>query len=205
MRKHWQYLKYIIRHKWYVFLACRKLKVPLWQSIIHDWSKFLPNEWFAFVHYFHGNPKIGDIVMVNCIDGFGGKAKILKDDGDSGSKYFVRMLDEEMGEKQEFRAHDIEINNLNISLENFDQAWNRHQKRNKHHWQYWVLIYDDGSIHPLPMPDRYIREMVADWVGAGRAITGKIDVAYWYWKNQSSMKLSLVTRSKVQSLVKEFE
>jgi hypothetical protein len=45
----------------------------------------------------------------------------------------------------------------------FDSAWNIHQKRNKHHWQYWVLIMDNGSIEALDIPEKYIKEMLCDW------------------------------------------
>ncbi len=30
------------------------------------------------------------------------------------------------------------------------------------------------------MPDKYMREMLADWRGAGRAITGKDNTKEWY-------------------------
>gem|GEM_PF-5663282 len=46
-------------------------------------------------------------------------------------------------------------------------AWLVHQKRNRHHWQWWVLYGDRAQPTILPMPDRYIREMVADWRGPG--------------------------------------
>jgi hypothetical protein len=51
----------------------------------------------------------------------------------------------------------------------FDYAWLLHQKRNKHHWQWWCLPEDDGGIKVLEMPPRYLREMLADWRGAGMA------------------------------------
>src|SRR6185369_1414267 len=55
----------------------------------------------------------------------------------------------------------------------FNMAWNAHQKKNKHHWQYWLLTYDRGETIALPMPEKYILEMAGDWLGAGRAITGR--------------------------------
>lgn len=45
----------------------------------------------------------------------------------------------------------------------FDLARNYHQKRNKHHWQYWVLIMDSGEVKALDMPEKYIKEMLCDW------------------------------------------
>jgi len=57
MRAHWAYLKYVLRHKWFVLLECIKLGVPLWRAIIHDWSKFLPDEWFPYVEWFYTERK----------------------------------------------------------------------------------------------------------------------------------------------------
>lgn len=71
----------------------------------------------------------------------------------------------------------------------FTIAWNLHQKRNPHHWQFWLVTQDSGETFPLPMPDRYRREMLADWIGAGRAITGKYDVAQWWQKNRARIRL----------------
>jgi len=65
----------------------------------------------------------------------------------------------------------------------FSYAWNHHQKTNKHHWEYWVPVtgcirggYKD--LQPLPMPKKYILEMVADWCGASKAYEKK-----WPWEN----------------------
>lgn len=54
MIQHWLYLKYLIRHKWYVALACFK-KGLYWQGIIHDFSKFLPCEWIPYANHFYGD------------------------------------------------------------------------------------------------------------------------------------------------------
>lgn len=54
MRQHWQYLNYVLRHKWYVFLECLLTGVPLWTAIFHDWDKFLPSEWIPYSRYFYG-------------------------------------------------------------------------------------------------------------------------------------------------------
>lgn len=54
MMPHLRYLWYVLRHKWYVFQAGRVLKVPVWQLLMHDLSKFTPAEWFPYVAYFYG-------------------------------------------------------------------------------------------------------------------------------------------------------
>ena len=48
------------------------------------------------------------------------------------------------------------------------------------------------------MPDRYRREMLADWVGAGQAITGRIEALTWYRKNKNNMVLHDDTRSELE-------
>lgn len=56
--------------------------------------------------------------------------------------------------------------------EAFDQAWLLHQKRNKHHWQYYVLLGDSDPIKALRMPDSVVKQMACDWEGASKAIRG---------------------------------
>jgi hypothetical protein len=86
----------------------------------------------------------------------------------------------------------------------FDYAWNAHQKLNGHHWQHWVLYRDDGSIETLPMPDRHRREMLADWIGAGRTYDPKWTPAStrdWYLKERYNMELHPITRRWVESML----
>jgi len=83
----------------------------------------------------------------------------------------------------------------------FDVAWLHHQHRNHHHWQRWLLTLDsarsDGKLLPLPMPDRYRREMLADWRGAGRAY-GNPDTRGWYLANRDKMQLHPDTRQWIE-------
>lgn len=165
MRKHAKYLSYVIRHKWFVFIACCRLGIPL-AGLIHDWSKFLPSEWFPYVENFYGTRK-----STEALDAIGefGCAELAP------YGYFV-------GDR-------------------FNVAWNHHQKRNPHHWQYWLITMDNGETFPLPMPDRYRREMLADWIGAGRAITGRYDVASWYAKNRDRILLRSETRAWIDERI----
>lgn len=54
MLRHYYYLRYVLRHKWFVFLAGYG-SVPVWRLIIHDWTKFLPREWLPYARCFR-NP-----------------------------------------------------------------------------------------------------------------------------------------------------
>lgn len=80
----------------------------------------------------------------------------------------------------------------------FDAAWLHHQHLNPHHWQHWVLREDSGGVKLIEMPQRLHREMLADWMGAGRAITRRWDVAEWYAKNTAKIMLHPETRKNVE-------
>jgi len=71
----------------------------------------------------------------------------------------------------------------------FDFAWLLHQKRNKHHWQYWILREDDGDTKIFEITNKYTKEMICDWDGAGMAISGKNNTEEWYLKNRDKMQL----------------
>jgi len=84
--------------------------------------------------------------------------------------------------------------------EAFSYAWNRHQKRGLHHWQAWLITWDNGGTEALKMPTRYMREMVADWKGAGRAL-GQPDTLGWYESKRDAMILHHDTRIQVEQLL----
>lgn len=87
--------------------------------------------------------------------------------------------------------------------EGFASAWLHHQNCNPHHWEYWITRSDhshggskaEGGC--LPMPLIYVREMVADWMGASKAYTGSWDMAEWLDKNLDKMRLHSATRRLV--------
>lgn len=139
VNRHIEYGKYVLRHKWYVFLAGLKLHLPLLIILFHDWDKFLPDEWLPYACTFYNK---------------------------DGSKRYQEFPD-------------------------FSLAWNAHQKRNKHHWQYWLLTWDRGETESLPMPDVYRREMLADWMGAGKAL-GKPLVWEWYYADSQAKMRELL-------------
>jgi hypothetical protein len=165
VRPHLEYASYVARHKWFVFRAGLKTGAPLWRLLIHDWSKFSPAEWSAYVESFYKplDPSIG------------------RGEGAAGVALDKRL-------KAERKAR-------------FNAAWLHHQHRNPHHWQHWLLREDDGPTLVLEMPESLIREMVADWMGAGRAITGKWEVASWYAANAHKIVLAPETREAVEKLI----
>jgi hypothetical protein len=153
-KQHLAYLRYVLRHKYYVFRAALIVGgIPFWRVIIHDWDKFLPDEWRPYVETFY-EP--------------------------DGSKRYK--------ESPAFAA-----------------AWNRHQKRNRHHWQYWLLTWDRGETEQLPMPEGDIREMLADWIGTGWAITGRPETHTWYEKNREKIQLHPASRETLEKLLRSVD
>lgn len=78
---------------------------------------------------------------------------------------------------------------------NFARAWLHHIHHNEHHWQHWVFPdgysprgsgTEDGVVE---MPEPYVREMVADWMGASKAYTGSWDMETWLAKNLPKIDL----------------
>jgi len=56
----------------------------------------------------------------------------------------------------------------------YSSAWLHHKGRNKHHYEYW-WDYQSGveaKIVPVPMPDRYIAEMIMDRIAASKVYRG---------------------------------
>jgi hypothetical protein len=147
------YLNYVFRHKCFVFLECLHYGL-LWQGLIHDWHKFLPDEFIPYMHYFGGG--------INTSRDKTGYYKPT----DTGNPAF-------------------------------DMAWFRHQKRAKHHWQYWIVPEYD-SQKALEIPRRFALEMIADWRGAGRA-QNKPDTLAWYIQNKDKMVLHPNTRKFIEN------
>lgn len=122
-----------VKHKFFVFLAGLKTGAPIWNLIIHDWSKFTPSEYPHYQRQFFG------------------------DKGDP---------------------------------KGFAVAWLHHQNYNPHHWEYWITRSGHGKgaffDNILDMPEWAVREMIADWMGAGRAYEGQWpDINNWKWYNEN--------------------
>ena len=149
MRRNLKYLRDILIHKWYVFLAMIQLDGSIFAAIMHDMSKFRPSEWGPYLKTFY----------------------------------------DEAGESQYYEHED------------FKMAWMKHQHRNSHHWQHYILRQDDGELIVLEMPRHCVTEMICDWIGAGRAITGENNLREWYLDNEDRILLHPSTRSLVSYYV----
>jgi hypothetical protein len=119
-----------------------------------------------------------------------------------------KLLPSEWVPYREYFYGEAELNIMD-RISPFDYAWLKHQKRNTHHWQAWVLIQDDGEVIPLQMSERAYREMVCDWYGAGKAINGDgswHSTYQWFINNYKKMILHPKTFNAVESmlLLKEY-
>jgi len=156
-----KYFWYVVRHKWFVLVAGLKTKAPLWQLLIHDWSKFLPDEFIPYATYFY-NQKLQNRENIEAF-GLFTNAELAP------YGYYAK--------------------------DRFNVAWLFHQRRNPHHWQYWMfpdsyeLPGSDVVNGCLPMPPNYVMEMVADWMGASMAYTGDWNMSDWLAKNFHKVKL----------------
>lgn len=162
---HRLYFDYIVRHKKAVYRAGRLLDVGIWQLITHDWSKFLPSEWWPYARYFYR------VHPTNLLD----------------LPYSQRLA------WTRLRASDEA---------DYEMAWADHLRRQPHHWQYWCVIQDDGGVKVLPMPDRYLREMIADWIGAS-SVQGN-SLPQWYFDRRDHIRLHPETRASAERLMNEY-
>jgi hypothetical protein len=151
------YLKFLwslLRHKYFVFRAGMLTGIPLWRLFIHDWTKFLPVEFFRYARNFHGK-----------------------------------------GTNPAPHTHPLD----------FSYAWLHHENVNPHHWGHWIARTGPHANKPLPMPETYVRELVADCMGAGRAYTGVWDIAPWLNKNGAAWILHDETLSMLHSVLFELD
>lgn len=77
----------------------------------------------------------------------------------------------------------------------FNAAWEHHWTNNPHHPEYWAG--GDRAAMLMAMPDIYVREMVADWYGAGMA-QGKPDIIGWYVAGRGHRKLHATSQARAE-------
>ena len=65
---------------------------------------------------------------------------------------------------------DRSPNNAEREATGISRSWLHHKGRNKHHFEYWVdyVPGDEHIINGVPMPRKYVAEMVMDRISASR-------------------------------------
>ena len=82
----------------------------------------------------------------------------------------------------------------------YSKAWQHHKGRNPHHYEYWTDNYDLGTTC-IEMPKKFVLEMVADWMAAGKTygnFTIDDEIAWW-----ESTKDTKFMHQKTKELVTE--
>lgn len=103
-----------------------------------------------------------------------------------------------------------------VSKKRWARAWLHHLHCNPHHPEHWVLswrgnprFYDElgEKIGPfvtiLPMPDIYVREMIADMMASSKTATGSYNIADWLNQNGPNMNFHDQTITLIDKIMKE--
>lgn len=188
MKRHLNYLKYVVRHKWFVMVECFRLGIPF-LGLVHDISKFSPMEWISYAHTFY-KPN-GEKQYVESVE-FAHSWMLHQHRNKHHWQYWLHLT--------------ISSHNCGIPLPESDyMVWDRGEvqrvvKRNSgpSEWLELQPSFPGDFLTPKPMPDKYRREMLADWRGAGRAL-GKPDTKAWYLANKDKMMLHPETRAWIES------
>ena len=75
----------------------------------------------------------------------------------------------------------------------YSKAWLHHKGRNPHHYEYWQDNFDKGG-EPLKMPDKYVKEMICDYLAAGKAYmkdSFTFQAEWEWWGNKNKNKLAM--------------
>lgn len=77
----------------------------------------------------------------------------------------------------------------------FEYGWLHHQRKNKHHWDYWV----NGNGKPINIPTKYLIQMICDWKAMG--IKFGDTAKEFYLKNKNKIILEKYSRERVEYLL----
>lgn len=231
--KYIQYWWTVTKHRWYVFLEACKLGIPF-LGFIHDWSKYLPAEFFPYAEYFNGGYERGkQPEPVKLAFDFAWlhhqrwnkhhwQSYVLHNDQSDSPQWVVQAYQPEVGPWNisvypKGHMHNTPMKGQAIHIATFSDddvfkmdlgLFKANQIGKNGKYKYWPhdmsLQYAEHMAREmsrlpkaLPMPDRYRREMLADWRGAGRAY-GNSDTAAWYLKNKNNIILHPETRQWIE-------
>lgn len=226
-----RYLSYFVRHKWWVFLAGRRVRAPLWRLLVHDLSKLRPRELIPYARFFYG-PKPSKEAARAAALRFRTAWNHHQKANDHHWQYWCMADDNPREHKQlrfvltspdecrDFQVHEmlhvvedgavhwielagrIAVSNCNYEYRESTITDGGGVDRNRDNFRVLHrLVQAANRFHVLPMPEAAIREMVADWMGAGRTITGTWEASTWYEKHRDDMVLHPETRARVEALL----
>ena len=103
--------------------------------------------------------------------------------------------------KPRFRHQILKV--IPYESEEYQKCMDAHHERNAHHWQYW--LWKKGVPHkngePMPMPEREVRHMLADWQAAQKTYKGE-KLSDWFRIEYPKMCLHPETVGILEPLLK---
>ena len=72
----------------------------------------------------------------------------------------------------------------------YSKAWLHHKGRNKHHWEYWLDFDKNGKLYACKIPEKYVYEMVCDFIGAGKVYSKE------KWTKEAPYEYYLIVKDK---------
>ncbi|MBQ7781759.1 MAG: catalase [Lachnospiraceae bacterium] len=100
---------------------------------------------------------------------------------------------------------DRSPNNAEREEKGYSAAWLHHKGRNKHHYEYWVDYSSRGAMVGVPMPKKYIAEMIMDRIAASKVYLGadytdRSPLEY-YQRGREEVPMHEFTRSNLEHLL----
>lgn len=103
-----------------------------------------------------------------------------------------------------------------VSKERWARSWLHHLHHNPHHPEHWVLSWRGNPkfyngvgesiaefVTVLPMPEVYIRELVADMMATSKNKTGSYNIVVWLNENGPKMRLHSLTKIRLGNIMRE--
>lgn len=100
-----------------------------------------------------------------------------------------------------YKHYDFNGDNSDEAQYAFDLAWCHHENYGAHHWGWWIPRSGNHANKPLPMEEIYVREMIADWHGAGKTYQRSWDISEWFNKNCPQMIIHNDTIDLIHSIM----
>lgn len=83
-----------------------------------------------------------------------------------------------------------------IEKEKYNRAVFNHRHRSKHHWEYWVAPAPTG-LYLFRIPEKYIKEMICDWICAAKVQNKKQKITTWLSKNERKIFIHPDSMTKI--------
>lgn len=223
MNKYFKYLAYIVRHKWYVYLECCKLGIPF-LGITHDNSKLSFEEFVPYVEAFYGDYGYS-FIADKCETNLDLIPPEIAAAMRAAHRLTMELFDVAWLYHQHRNPHhwqywclredDPEEITYAIRESGCSPVIVYHPVTNEEIISIYFNVFKDSAfvkayfsarvyrdlishIKILRMPDRYCKEMLADWRGASRAITSSDNTKVWYLKHRYSILLHPETRHWIE-------